>query len=513
MGGGDHRCEWRDRAEALEAEVVVLENTVAGLREENAALRSQATEMGGAIAQMQGTLAQLQRHVFGKRSEKMPPVADELRRAGAESDPAAALAKRQETAEKKKALPTREIVHRVAEEKKVCPKCGGHEFSPLGPGKATAVYEYVPGRFERQLHVQEKLRCRCGETILTAEGAPKVYEKAEYGPGFHAHVIVSKVADAIPHHRLEKQCRRSGVPIRRSTLGDLFHRAAEELEPLAKRLTELVAENEIVQADETTLRVQAKGKTRTAWLWTFLARNAEEKSLVSYHYSPSRSGETPAKVLGATQGKLVVDGYTGYNRVTLPGGRERAGCLAHVRRKFFDALQTTPAAQRALDLILEIYKVERAALDQDLLGSPDHLAMRAERSQPVMNELRSWLETEQPRHLPQGPMGQAIGYALNQWDALTRFLEDPRLPVDNNASERALRAAALGRKNWLFVGHDHAGENIAGLFSLVATCEANGVNPLDYLTDVLIRVQTHPAARIDELLPHHWKPPSPPPSS
>jgi transposase len=193
----------------------------------------------------------------------------------------------------------------------------------------------------------------------------------------------------------------------------------------------------------------------------------------------------------------------------VPGRRERVGCLAHVRRRFFDALSTAPAAQRALDLIIEVYKVERAALDGDILGTPAHLEMRQTRSSAAMADLKTWLEAEQPKHLPRGPMGEAINYALRQWSALTIFLGDPRLPLDNNASERALRAAALGRKNWLFVGHDEAGENVAGLFSLIATCEANGVNPTEYLADVLLRVQTHPAARIDELLPHNWKPPPP----
>jgi transposase len=372
---------------------------------------------------------------------------------------------------------------------------------------------------ERQVHIQEKLRCRCGETILTADGAPKVFDKARYGPGFMAHLAVAKCADAIPLHRLAKQFRRSGVPLNRSTLVDLFHRSAEILAPLSNRLLEHVAQNEIVQADETTLRVQARRKTRVSWLWTFLANEAaatdenEHKALIGFVYSKSRSGETPVKVLGNTVGKLVTDKYSAYNKVLVPGGRERAGCLAHVRRRFFDALPTAPAAQHAMDLILEVYRVERIARDQGILGTPEHLALRQARSRAVMAELKSWLEAEQPKHLPRGPMGEAISYALGQWNALTLFLSDARVPLDNNASERALRAAALGRKNWLFLGHDQAGENIAGLFSLIATCEANGINPQDYLTDVLLRVQMHPASRIDELLPHNWKPPRPEPSA
>jgi transposase len=159
-----------------------------------------------------------------------------------------------------------------------------------------------------------------------------------------------------------------------------------------------------------------------------------------------------------------------------------------------------------MNFTLDVYKVERAALDADLLGTPEHLEMRQTESRAVMEEFKAWLDAEQPRHPPKGPMGEAISYALGQWDALTLFLTDPHLPIDNNASERALRVAALGRKNFLFVGTNEAGENLAGLYSLIATCEANGVNPVDYLADVLIRVQTHPASRMDELLPHRWAP-------
>jgi transposase len=269
-----------------------------------------------------------------------------------------------------------------------------------------------------------------------------------------------------------------------------------------------------VLADETTQRVQAKGKTRTAWLWSFIARDEAERELIAYVYSRSRSGETPVRVLEGTIGKLLVDGYEGYNKVTLPGGRERAGCWAHARRKFFDAQSTAPAAAKhAMDLILELYKVERAALDADLLGTPEHLAMRQTRSRAVLDELRAWLEAEQGRHPPRSAIGAAIGYALGQWDALTLFLTDPHLLIDNNASEGALRVCALGRKNFLFVGTDAAGENLAGLYSLITTCEANGINPINYLADVLLRVQTHPASRIDELLPHNWTPPRPVPSA
>jgi transposase len=329
-----------------------------------------------------------------------------------------------------------------------------------------------------------------------------------------AQIAVSKCADSLPLYRQAKAYRRAGVQVNDSTLGDLFHRTAEIVEPLYERLLKLIREKEIVLADETTQRVQEKGKTRTAWLWSFIGRDEIERELIAYVFSRSRSGDTPVEVLGETKGKLVADAYSGYNKVTTPSARERAGCLAHLRRRFFDAQSAGPeAAKTAMNFILDVYRIERAALEADLLGTPEHLEMRQTQSKTVMDDFKAWLLAEQGRHPPRGPMGDAISYALGNWDALTLFLTDPHLPIDNNASERALRVAALGRKNFLFVGTDEAGENLAGLYSLIATCEVNGINPVAYLADVLLRVQTHPASRIDELLPYNWKPPQPQPSA
>lgn len=515
MGAGDHQCEWRAEVERLRADLGYAAEALETAEANIAQLQDQLRQKDEALASVQATVEKLQRHVFGQRSEKMPTVAEATRDpARAEADRIAALRKRRENAEKKRHLVTRAIEHKVREDQKTCPKCGGHDFTRLGGGEKTEVYELVPARVERQVHVQEKLRCRCGETIITADPPAKVYDKARFGPSFMAQVVVSKCADSLPLYRQAKMYRRVGVPTNDSTLGELFHRVAAATKPLSERLLKLVSEKEIVQADETTQRVQDEKRTRTAWLWTFIARDELEKEIISYVFARSRSGETPVRVLGDTLGKLVVDGYSGYNRVTVPGRRERAGCLAHLRRKFFDAQSSAPgAARRAIDFILDVYRVERAALDADLLGTDEHLEMRQTQSRAVMSDFKAWLDAEQPRHPPKSPIGEAINYALGQWDALTLFLTDQHLPVDNNASERALRVAALGRKNFLFVGHDEAGENLAGLYSLIATCEANEVNPVDYLADVLLRVQTHPASRIDELLPHNWKPPTLEPSA
>ena len=319
-----------------------------------------------------------------------------------------------------------------------------------------------------------------------------------------AHLIVAKCADAIAIERFSRQLGRSGVPIAASTLGSLFHRCAELLKPLYDRLLALIAAHEVVQADETRIQVQDKGKTRRAWIWTFLADN-----MVAYVFSASRSGDTPVKVLGGSPGTLVVDGYTGYNQVTKPSGRQRAGCLAHVRRELFDALKDAPGLQVGLELILDVYKVEHAALAKGIVRTPEHAELRRTASTQAMNKLKAWLDSEQHEHLPTSPAGKAIRYALNQWDHLTVFLGLVGVPVDNNRSERMLRVLARGRSSYLFVGNDDAGQNLAMLMSLVLTAEACGKNPQAYIADVLLRVQTHPMSRIDELLPHLWQPPSP----
>jgi transposase len=376
--------------------------------------------------------------------------------------------------------------------------------SPLrsrGPqsGWRRQAIDRVPGHFRRQIYRRETLACACGGYIVNAPGPERTTDKTRYGAGFVAHLIVSKCGDSIPLYRLEKQYRRVGIPIARSTMAELFHRHAELLEPLSSRLLARVAESEVVQADETSIKML--GTTKRAYVWTFLSGN-----LIAYRFSASRSGKTPSEILAGTKGTLVVDMYTGYNHITTVGGRERAACLAHARRKFFEAKDSAPEAEFALKAIRDVYLIEHEIKARHLEQTETHLNARNELSRPFMTKLRSWLADQEGLHPPKSLMGRAIAYCTKNWTELTRFLDDAKVPPDNNASEAALRAVALGRKNFLFVGHEEAGENIAGLYSLVATCEANEINPYEYLRDVLLRVSKHPAARIDELLPDQWKP-------
>jgi transposase len=473
----EHDCAWRD--EALE-------------------LRRRLSDMEARAAAQQARLAQLERMVFGRKSEKLPTPTQELRKQGRRADPEQTQATRAERRAQKAALPEQRIAHPVPPEQCRCPKCGSSELTELGDGEVRTIYERVPEHFVRHVHVLQKLACRCGEYVVTAPGPRRVAEQTSYGPGLIAHLVVSKCADSTPFYRLEKACKRAAMPLSRSTMVDLFHRAASELKPLYLALMAHIASHDVVQADETTLKMQSKAKK--GWVWTFLAPDA-----IGYRFASSRSGQTPVEVLGGTSGTLVVDAYTGYNKVCTPEQRQRAGCLAHVRRKLFEARKLAPDdVDVALQLILDVYRVEHDAKEAGIVGTPEHLALRQARARPAMHAFRLWLGEQEPRWPPKSGLGKAVRYALRQWAELTLCLDDANVPVDNNASERALRVVALGRKNFLFVGHAEAGQNTAMLYSLVASCEANGVNPEAYLADVLLRVQTHPAARIEELLPHRW---------
>ena len=370
------------------------------------------------------------------------------------------------------------------------------------PPERSGQWEYIPGRLVRLVHLREKLSCprSCG-FIVTADAPTRVYDKARYGPNLIAHVVTAKCADVLPLNRQAKQLTRLGIPMARSTLTDLFHRAAELLEPIVVRMEELVAQSSLVRADETSFRIQHPGTCRRGFFWTFIGAG-----LVLYRYCANRSGETPQRVLGGTTGTLLVDGYTGYNHVCDVAGRQRAGCLCHFRRYFFEALNTAPeAATHVLDVVLEIYRIERRAAQAGIIGTDEHRKLRQAKTRPLMDKLKTWLEEHEPLYPPKSPIARAIHYGLNQWDALTLFLSDPALPPDNNKSERRLRVIALGRHNYLFAGNDIGAANLATLMSLVITCEVHDIDPQAYLADVLIRIQTHPQSRIDELVPPRWK--------
>jgi transposase len=484
----------RQRASLQDLQAIIEQQ--AAIIEQQAALIEQ---LQARIAQQEAEIAQLRRKVFGRSSERMPPPEQRAKIGDPEERERRRRERRAVNAEKKRELPVEQEVYEVPAECEQCPSCAG-PFRDLGEGEVSSEIEYLPGRFVCRRRVRKKRVCRCGDTIIVADAPTRAADSVGYGPGFHAHVVVAKCCDSIPLYRLSKKLEREGCEVSDSTLGDVFHRSASICKPLYDLIVQEVAESGHVNADETPIRVQAQGKARRAYVWTFIGAGH-----VAFVFSPTRSGETPASVLGAQTGFLQVDAYTGYNRVCTPKGWTRVGCLAHVRRYFFEAQQTAPeAAGEAMRRISAIYEVEREARQAGMTGTAAHRELRQRDARPLFESLHTWLTQEQGCHVPKSPMGKAITYALNVWPTLLVQLDNPALALDNNAAERALRIVALGRKNFLFVGNDRAGESLAILQTMVATCKAHDVNPEAYLADILIRTQERSCKKRD-LLPDRWK--------
>ena len=467
-------------------------------------LKDVVTELSNKLAKLEHELALIKKAHIGPKTErsKMPRIDD-----GKRATPEEKLAKRRARAKARAQIPTVRIEHRVPDTERTCPKCGNDKLTPLGDGAVTTLWEFVPATFVCHEHVQEKLRCKCNGYVVTAPGAPKVVEKGRYGASFLAHLAVAKCADHLPIYRLEKDFARQGIPVARSTMNELLHRTSQITKPIWIQVLDDIKVRAVVQADETRMRMldDGNGKPKNGFVWTFVARDDAGQLDVALVFAADRSGETPKTILNGTEGYLLVDGYSGYNKVADVSTRKRAGCHAHLRRYFHDALATAPVAQQAIDLIRELYGVEHEARDLAKLGD-SHLEFRRQRARPVRDRLLAWLKAQQPAHPPKSPIGAAIRYGLNGWDALGRFLDDERIPLDNNASEAALRRVALGRKNFLFVGDVDAGTNIAGLYTLIATCEARSINPFAYLADVITRVAdvADDPAGIAALLPGAW---------
>jgi transposase len=481
-----HDCEWRDLALELQTKLAELE----------AKLTTVLARMGE--LEHQNALAMKQ--IVGPKSERMPTPDDEAKKREGESRKRGGYTnpkKRKANAEALASLPTTVEPHPIAKADRRCPHCG-NEVKPIGEGDKSVEYEWVPGRLVRRIHVVEVGRCPCKMHYARGPSPRRVREGCTYGPAFISKLIVDKCADATPIYRVEKAMRRSGIPISRSTLNSLVLLGAEVLEPLhALALAELRVDPPL-QADETSFRLQ----TRSArpFVWTFLS-----SALTVYVFSESRSGDTAKTVLGGTTGSLTIDGFTGYNVVTDVDGRERTGCWSHARRYLFDALATAPEAREGLDIILDLFMVERKAKSMNIVGTPAHHELRQRRSTAILERIRVWREAAAPNFEPKSPMGIALRYMNNQWSRLTAFLADPKIPIHNNASEAALRIVALARKNSLFFGTEEAGRRFMVLYSLIATCERHDVNPEAYLADVLLRIQDHPKQRLGELLPHRWK--------
>ncbi len=458
------------------------------------------------LARKDARIEQLLRTIYGRKAEQVPdPRREARRRASSSRTGAEREAARQDAREKargkRQALPVVERAIALPREARACPACGGRDLFPLGEGDVTEQVEFVPARTVVIRFTREKWACPCGGCVLSAPPPPQVREGGLYGPGFHAQVAVAKTCDAMPLYRQSRALAREGCHVNPTQLGAMFHRVADQVEPIYNAIGATVPESTHVSADETTQPVLQKGGARKGWMWTFIVQGA-----IFFRYDRGRGGKVASAVLGKSQGVLQVDGYSGYNTVTVPEKRRRAGCWSHARRKLFECRK---AHGHVVDPVLaeigRLFDVEVAAAGQGIHGTAAHLALRQAESRPAVDRVFEALRAAQARAGPRSSLGEAVAYALNQEDALRVFLGDARVAVDNNASERALRIVALLRKNSLFVGHDEGGRNLAILLTIVATCQLHGVEPRRYLADVIVRVN-HRGVTVDELLPWNWKP-------
>ena len=331
------------------------------------------------------------------------------------------------------------------------------------------------------------------------------------GPKLLAHILFSKYGLHLPLNRQSAVYAREGIDLDVSTLADWVGAAAATLMPLVEAIRGHVFAAERIHADDTTVPVLAKGKTRTGRLWTYVRDDrpfaGPDPPAAVFFYSRDRGGEHPEQHLAGFAGLMQADAYAGFNRLyeadRKGGPIIEAACWAHARRKFFDLarINKAPIASEAVARIDALFAIER---EINGLAPQQRVGVRTERSRPLIIELESWLREQRARVSKNSDTGKAIDYSLKRWAALTRFLDDGRLCMSNNAAERELRAVAVGRRNWTFAGSDEGGRRAAALYTLIATAKLNDVDPQAWLADVLARLLDHPAKRIDELLPWNW---------
>jgi transposase len=416
-------------------------------------------------------------------------------------------------------LPRIPIEHDLKPEEKKCPCCG-QERCRIG-SEVSEQLEYVPASFKVLQHIRFKYACKpCenngnGPQIEIAVKPAQPIEKGLPGPGLLAYVITGKLADHLPLYRLESIFARLDVHIARSTLCAWIHAAAKLVKPLADLIAAKVRQSRVIHTDETRLPVQEQDQCKSGRMWTYIGDEANP--YIAYDYTPDRARAGPAAWLANFKGYLQADAYGGYDGIYAGGNIIEVACWAHARRKFFEAKDTDGRrSAEMLTMVRELYAVEDQAKEHVaalLKEQPDATAderyavireLRQKFSVPVLAKIRTWLEENQKLVLPRSPMAQAIQYALNQWEALNRYTEHGFLNIDNNAAERALKRIAIGRKNWLFAGHDIAAQRTATLYSLIASAERHGIDPQAYLRGVLARMPSMPVSQLEKLLPERW---------
>ena len=478
-------------------------------------------ELANDIARYQKQIDYLSRRLFGRRSEKISGEEldffghnDLMKTDQSDRDVEPNPTETPEVTEKKKRrrrktpqrptqikdLPRRRVEYDVTEEQRCCEACGV-EKRRIGE-EVSEQLEFVPACYHVIEHIRPKYAYPCCQgQVVIAEKPAQPIEKGMAGPGLIAHVLVSKYADHLPLYRQEKIMERHGVHLSRKTLCDWVLLSAALLEPVVQVMHTELLKSFVVHSDDTSVPVQTDGKTHKGYLWVYIGDREHPYTVYDFTWTRSRAG--PQQFLAGYEGYLQADAYAGYDQLYAEDKVREVGCWAHARRKFYDAKVTAAVqANEALLKIKDLYQVEREVKDLD---DEQRRGVREEKARPLLEAMKAWLDELQIQILPKSPLGEAIGYALNHWTALTRYLDDGRLAIDNNISERALRPVVIGRKNYLFTGSQRGGRAAAIHYSLIQSAKHNGVEPFAYLRDLLIRIPTHPYRRIHELLPDQWE--------
>ena len=402
-------------------------------------------------------------------------------------------------------IPRELIVHDLPDNEKICPH-DGTELKCIGE-EASEQLDIIPAKITVLRHLRKKYACPCCEQyVVTAPKPAQPIEKSIAAPGLLAQVAVSKYCDGLPLYRQISMFKRIGVELDRGTLANWMIKLGGLVQPLINRLQEIACEQSVLHMDETPLQVlnePDKTAQSKSYMWVIAATQASTH-IVLYHYSASRSGETPKHLLADFNGALMVDGYEGYSAVCGSNNLSRLGCWAHARRKFIDVQRQQPKAKagksdQALAFIQKLYRYEQLAKGKT---ADERHAIRQTQSKPEIDKLKKWLEKARGNTPPKTALGKAITYLHNQWGRLTGYTENGAWPIDNNRAENAIRPFVIGRKNWLFANSQAGAHASANLYSLIETAKANNVEPYEYLKQIFTLLpQAKSLENIDALLP------------